>query len=175
MQSGQMGGTSELGDKKSHKLGSKFGVDYALGLSHKGDCKKTVWVLHLLRQFSCEYEQLETCSCPRLRKPSAYLLLLLKAASFFSYHCFRATQFSLGGGGGGVWGGGREGVKIIEGRLKCCLAKPWAGHPDQIQASFAQYDPGLLLKNGTKLDAGSQIQHIRSGLILAAMTVTGRK
>ena len=33
------------------------------------------------------------------------------------------------------------------------LAKTWPGHPDWIQASFAEYDPGLLWKNGSELDA----------------------
>ena len=37
------------------------------------------------------------------------------------------------------------------------LAKTWAGHPDQILAGFAQYYLGLLWKNRTELDAGSQI------------------
>ena len=39
------------------------------------------------------------------------------------------------------------------------LARTWPGHPDQIQDSFIQYDLGLLLKNGTKSDTGSQIWH----------------
>ena len=54
------------------------------------------------------------------------------------------------------------------------LAHWLASGPDAKPGHIRKYDPGLLLKNGTKLDAGSQIQHIRSGLILAAMTVTGR-
>ena len=48
------------------------------------------------------------------------------------------------------------------------LAKPWPGHPDRIRVGFVQYDPCLLWKNGTESDAGSRIQHIRSGPILAA-------
>ena len=46
------------------------------------------------------------------------------------------------------------------------LAKTWPGHPDQIWASFAQYDPGLLWKKGTELDMGSQIRHMQSSPIL---------
>ena len=32
------------------------------------------------------------------------------------------------------------------------LAQTWPGHPDQAQASFAQYDPCFLWKNGTESD-----------------------
>ena len=43
----------------------------------------------------------------------------------------------------------------------------------QIWISFALHDPCLRWKNGTKLDAGSQIRHIQSGPIMAIMAVTG--
>ena len=49
-----------------------------------------------------------------------------------------------------------------------CLAKPWPGHPDQICAASAQYHPCILWKNGAETNAGSQIQHILSSLILVA-------
>ena len=52
---------------------------------------------------------------------------------------------------------------------KMRLPKTWPGHPDQIQVGFAQYDPGLLWKKRrTKLDVGSWMRNILSGLILAA-------
>ena len=40
------------------------------------------------------------------------------------------------------------------------FAKTWPGHLDWIRAGSAQYDVGLLWKNGIKSDAGSQIRHI---------------
>ena len=49
-----------------------------------------------------------------------------------------------------------------------CLAKPWPGHPDRIRVSFVQYDPFLLWKNRTEMDAGSRIWHIPSRPIVAA-------
>ena len=46
------------------------------------------------------------------------------------------------------------------------LAKTWPGRPDRIRAAgFTQYDPGLLWNNGTRLNAGNRIRHIRSGPI----------
>ena len=48
------------------------------------------------------------------------------------------------------------------------LAKPWPDHPDRIWVGSAQYDLCLLWKNGAETDAGSWIQHIRYGPILAA-------
>ena len=47
------------------------------------------------------------------------------------------------------------------------LAKTWPGRPDQIWASFARYDLGLLWKNGTKLDARTEpnwMQEVRSSI-----------
>ena len=53
------------------------------------------------------------------------------------------------------------------------LVKSLPGRPERIQASFAQYDPGLLRKNGTKSDAGCRIRHStiqpRSGCMLAVV------
>ena len=46
---------------------------------------------------------------------------------------------------------------------RCVWKKTWPSHPDRIQASFAQYDPSLLWKNGTKSVAGSQMHIGRNG------------
>ena len=51
------------------------------------------------------------------------------------------------------------------------LAKTWPGHPDQIWVGFAQYDLGLLWKNGTKLDARTEpnwMQEVRSSIYNSA-------
>ena len=40
------------------------------------------------------------------------------------------------------------------------FANTWPGQSHWIRVSFAQYYPGLLWKNGTKLDAGSWIQNM---------------
>ena len=57
-------------------------------------------------------------------------------------------------------------TNLLPGQMR--FAKPWPGHPDRIQVGFAQYNPCLFGKNGAEMDAGSRIQHIQTGPILAA-------
>ena len=74
--------------------------------------------------------------------------------------------------GGRVGGGGGGGEKWNPGTLT--MMRGWnLGYPDQTQVSFAQYEPCDLLKNGTKLDVGSQIQpiQIRSGQFCTIWTM----
>ena len=58
------------------------------------------------------------------------------------------------------------------------LAQTRPGHPFQIRAGFAQYDPGLLSKNGTESETRSGIRRVTiradSGCTLAVMAITGR-